>query len=124
MQTDIDDPTTLTSFNVNHAFCHFLTKVRKVDGSPFPPHVLYEILVCLQFQLEMHGIMWKLLEDEHFTSIKFTLDNVMKMHCCQGYSTSVKQADVLLYEDENMLWQMGYLEYDNPTKLLNTLVYV
>ena len=57
---DLDDVTTLTPEAVLYAFCRFLTEIRKVDGTDFPPRTLYEILICLQFQLEIHGIVWKL----------------------------------------------------------------
>ena len=123
IRANLEDISTLCLDTVNYAFCRFIAEIRKVDGSMFPPRTLYEISVCLQFKLEMLGFTWKLLDDEQFTTFKFTLDYIMKLRCQEGYGNVVKQAEVLSYKDEDILWQIGVLGTDNPTKLMKTLVF-
>ena len=88
---DLDEKDTITYENLVFALVRFLTEVKKVDGSDFPGKTLYEILICLQFHLETIGIYWKLLRDETFSDVKYTLDNVMKMCTSQGIGIPVRK---------------------------------
>ena len=38
-----------------YVLVHFLTEVKKIDGSDFPGKTLYDILICVQFYLETLG---------------------------------------------------------------------
>ena len=75
---DLNDVTSITESSVIFAVCRFITEVRKVDGSDFPSKTLYDIVICLHFFLEQLGFTYKLLSDDMFTRIQFTLDNLMK----------------------------------------------
>ena len=66
-----------------------VTEIRKLDGSEFPGKTLYEIVLCIQFYLETHGFAWKIVDDEIFHVVKYTLDNVMKDKCSRGIGTIV-----------------------------------
>ena len=68
----------LEDVTFNKEMCQFLTKVKKLDGTDFPVKTLYDIVICLQFHLEKQGFSWRLLNDQCFTNIYFTLDNLMK----------------------------------------------
>ena len=92
---DLDDKSTITKESLIFALSHFLTEVKKVDGSDFPGKTLYEILICMQFHLECIGFAWKLVNDEAFKDIKYTLDNVMKIRASQGVGKSGKKAQIL-----------------------------
>ena len=48
----------------------------------------------------------------------------MKLHCQQGVGNTVHQAEVLSFDDEELLWSKGILSIDNSKKLLKTLVFV
>ena len=48
----------------------------------------------------------------------------MKLRCQQGVGNTVCQAEVLAYDDEELLWSKGILGIDNPNKLLKTLVFI
>ena len=104
--------------------CRFVTEIQKLDGSDFPPRTLCQIIICVQFQLEKLGLMWKVLDDKELTALWFTLDNIMKRRCQDGLGNTIRQAQVLSYKDEEMLWSLGILGTDNPTKLVNMLVFV
>ena len=103
---------------------HFITEIRKLDGSDFPAKTLYQIVVCLQFHLEGMGFTWKLLDDKVFTEVRFTLDNVMKEHVSCGIGIRVRKADIITLVDEDYLWQSGILGSENPQQLLETVVYL
>ena len=62
----------------------FITEVKKVNGNPYPAKTLYDIVICVQFQLELMGFCYKLLNDDDFRQIKWSLDNIMKMHTSEG----------------------------------------
>ena len=48
----------------------------------------------------------------------------MKMLTSEGVGISTRQAQVLTFDNEEILWEQGLLGYDTPEKLLNTLVFL
>ena len=124
IECDIEDVAHIPQESLCKAVCKFLTEVKKIDGSDFPVHILYDIVICLQFHLECNGIMWKLISDGVFAELKFTLDNVMKSRHGAGIGNKVKQADVVNLSDEEILWSISLLGTSNPQVLLDTLVYL
>ena len=121
---NIDDLTTVTNCSLTSAICRFITEVKKVDRSEFPGHTLYDIIICLQFHLETQGLSWKLLNDSDLTEIRFTLDNMMKLHTSQGVGIKVRETEVLSDFDEELLWNLGLLGTTSPSVLLNTVVFL
>ena len=85
---------------------------------------MYDIVICLQFWLESNGVNWRLISDGDFKDLKFTLDNLMKEHAACGVINSLKQAEVLSFTDEDILWSKGLLGIHNPTVLVNTVVFL
>ena len=69
--------------------------MKKMDGSDFPGKTLYDIIICVQFHLETLSYSWKLLNEEKFKEIRFTLDNTMKKHTSDGIGVSVWKAQTL-----------------------------
>lgn len=109
IECDLDDASTISEESLVLALTRFLTEVKKIDGTDFPAKTLYEILICVQFQLEKMGFVWKLLNHEVFKDVKFILDNLMKLRTAQGIGRSVKKAEVLMSFDEELLWSHGLL---------------
>lgn len=107
----------------HESLCAFITQVKKLDGKDFPCRTLYEIIVCIQMYFETRGMNWKLLDDDEFCQLKFTLDNVMKLHTQQGVLQPVQQAGILTVEQEEILWSKGLLGTSNPVQLQCTLLY-
>ena len=124
IQCNLDDKNSITHETLIFALVQFITEVKKVDGNDFPGKTLYDILICVQFHLETLGIYWKVLNEEVFQEVKYTLDNVMKICRSQGLDISVKKAQVLSASDEDYLWSLGLLGTENPEQLLNTSVFV
>ena len=77
--------------------------MKKIDGSPFPGKTLYDMVLCIQFQLEALGISWKLINDDMFKDLVFTLDNLMKERTAEVVSISVKNAQNLSETNEEYL---------------------
>ena len=98
--------------------------MKKLDGTEFPGKTLYDIVICVQFYLETLGFSWKLLNNEAFTDVKFTLDNVMKMRTAAGIGTSVKKANFMSSSNEDYLWSLEFLGTHSPDVLLNTVVFI
>ena len=105
----LDEKSTISPQSLIFALVRFITEVKKVDGSEFPPRTLYDIIVCVQFHLECIGLNWKIINDKSFSDVKLTLDNVMKLHTAQGYGKGVRKAQVLSTFDEDYLWSLGLL---------------
>ena len=120
----LDDISTLSQKAFCEAICRFLTKVKKIDGSEFPAKTLYEIVICLQFWIETKGLSWKLISDKEFSDVKFTLDNLMKARTAAGIGVSVRKAEALSVDQEELLWCSGVLGTQNPEILLHTLIYL
>ena len=120
---DLSDISTISEESLSFALCHFLIEVKKLDGSDFPARTLYDIVICLQFYLESKGFSWRIISDEKFKEVKFTLDNTMKKHTADGIGNSVRHAEVLNIMDEDILWSLGLLGTHSPEVLLQTVMF-
>ena len=121
---DLEDISTISYDSLILAVSRFITEVKKLDGNDFPGKTLYDIVVCLQFHLECMGFGWKLLSDDTFMNIRFTLDNMMKLRTAQGIGVSVRKAQIMTATDEDLLWSMGLFGTNSPEVLLNTIVLI
>ena len=124
VECDLDNKATITVESIVFTLTRFITEIKKLDGNDYPSKTMYEIVICFQFYLEPLGFGWKLLNDEIFKEVKFTLDNVMKLYTAQGIGSKVKQADVLSMTHEEYLWSVGLLGTSNPEVLLTTIIYI
>ena len=120
---DLDNMSTVSVESFIFAMCRFITEVKKLDGSEFPPKTLYDIVICVQFYLKTQGLMWKILSDDTFKDLRFTLDNVMKERTARGIGILVKKAQVLTKTDEDVLWRMGFLGTHSPEALLYSVMF-
>ena len=93
----------ITGKSLKFALCHFITEVKKVNGDDFPGKTLYDIIVCIQFHLECLEFQFKLINDDAFKDLKYTLDNTMKQRTAQGIGICIKQVQVLSSTDEDLL---------------------
>ena len=48
---DLDNVASLSTPNLVFALCRFITEIRKAEGTDFPPHTLYQIVICFRFKL-------------------------------------------------------------------------
>ena len=119
---DIQSLGSFTKEELCSALCKFITEVRKLDGSEFPPCTLYDIIICVQFWLESNGYNWRLVSGKEFETLKFTLDNCMKERASRGIGSKVRKAEVLTFTDEDLLWSLGLLGSHTPQVLINTVI--
>ena len=121
---DFDNIPTITEENVIYAVTRFITEIKKLDGTDFPPKTLYDIVICIQFLLDTIGFSWKLLNETVFNRIRYTLDNMMKRRTADGIGNSVRKAQVITFTDEDLLWSLGILGVHSPQVLLDTVLFV
>ena len=121
---NLDEKQTITVDSVVYALTRFITEIKKIDGNEYPSKTLYEIVVSFQFYLETLGFGWKLLNQEKFQEVKFTLDNIMKMRTEQGIGGKVRQAEILTSNHEEYLWLLNLLGTSNPDQLLSTIIFI
>ena len=62
-------------------------------------------------------------KDPEFADFRLTLDAEMKHLQSQGEGSKKKQAEVLTEDEEDMLWEKGYLGDSTPQSLLDTMVF-
>ena len=111
---DLEDDTTINENDLSFALCHFITEVKKMNGTDFLGKTLYDIPICVQFHLKTLGYSWKLLNSEGFKDVKFTLDNIMKKGTASGIGISIKKANILSSTDEDYLWSLDFLGTHSP----------
>ena len=63
------------------------------------------------------------MNDPAFKDLKYTLDNTMKARTSQGIGTTMKQAEILMATDKDLLWSLRYLGMSHPKQLLNIMIF-
>ncbi len=102
----------------------FILKVRKKDGSEFPPNTLHHICCGLMCHLRWNGHPdIDLFCDSDFADFKGTLDAEMKRLQSKGVGSKRRQAEPLTEDEEELLWQKGLLGDRTPQSLLDTIVF-
>ena len=81
---DLSDEGSVSVLSIVDALPKFITEVIKQNGEEYPGKTLYEMIICLQFHFETLGYMYKLLDDDRFVEVKYTLDNTMKDRTSNG----------------------------------------
>ena len=109
---------------INYAMPRFIAEVRKQDGSLYPPNSLWQLVVGLQIYLRMKGRPVIFLNYDNFAQVKYSLDYHMKERREKGLGVDKKQAEIITYEMEEVLWEKGILGDKNPEQLLQTLYYL
>ncbi len=120
---DLNNVRQVSKGNLAFSLCAFVSEVKKKDGTEYPGATLYQIIICIQFFLQKHGIDWKILDDPDFVRLRFTLDNVMKQRAKARLGLK-KSAQVISVTDEEKMWSDGVLGDSNLDQLRNTLMYL
>ena len=115
----------MNSSDLNHTLKYFIADVRKKDGSKFPPRTLKEITAMIQhfcnYKLNRN---WSFFNDAEFRDFIKVLDAEMKLSAKEGNVRPAKRAEVISFESEEELWNVGSLGSSNPRQLINTLIYL
>ena len=107
----------------NFALPQFIMELHKKNGDNYPSEMVYEIIICLQLFLNMHGQHFKLLDEEDCMIIRNTLDNHMKELAELGCVKPRNKACITV-EEEMLPWQHGILGNSNPKQLVEMLLYL
>ncbi len=103
---------------------YFILEIRKQSGEDYPHETLYEIVMSIQHFMYINGRNINLLDHLRMIQMHNTLDNQMKELSKNGVIRERNQAQLILFADEERIWQTGLLRDDTPEKLVNTLLYL
>ena len=108
----------LDSVSFAEALCYFIPEVTKAKGEGlYPAKTLYQMIIALQKYLNVIKIPWKLIDDPQFENVKIVLDNITKERTGLNIGVVIRQAELITYDQENLLWREGVLGEDTPDKL-------
>ena len=114
----------LTDAEMQYRLSQFIGEVRKRDGSVYPPNTRHHIVCGIMRHLRWNGRLdINSFKDPHFASFRASLDAEMKLLQSQGEGSKKRQAEVVTEEEENLLWERGYLGDSTPRSLLDTMVF-
>ena len=124
IQQDIDE---MSDEMLGFTLARFVAEVRKEDGQEYPGKTLYEILSSIQMYLRVQCKRNITLIDKKgckFRNLNPVLNFVMKERARQGTGVNVNQANLITQEQEDYLWEHGFLGSENAELLRDTLVWV
>ena len=124
IKQDIDE---MSDEMLDFTLARFVAEVRKEDGQEYPGKTLYEILSSIQMYLRVQCKRNITLIDKKgctFRNLNSALNFLMKERARQGIGVDVNQANLITQEQENYLWEHGFLGSENAELLRDTLVWV
>ncbi|XP_062602127.1 zinc finger MYM-type protein 2-like [Saccostrea cucullata] len=104
----------------------FVVEVRNQKGNEYTPKSLYYLMCGLLRHLrdiEIFGMNFLDHNDDRFARTRKVLDARMKSLVAQGIGTTVRQADPILPEQEDILWEKGVLGQNSAISLQNTVFF-
>ena len=72
--------------------------------------------------VRMNGMNVDFFKDKEFSKFRNILDSEMKRLQAVGLGTGQRKAEVISFEDEELMWEKGILGDDNPQSLLDTMM--
>jgi len=115
----------LSRDGLNSALQHFVFEVRKKNGLKYPSDSLRQLVCGINFWLKKkENRNWNIFSDSGFEGARMALDSAMKETAREGNNNKPKRAVPITQEQEEDLWNRGYLGDDNPKKLNRTLLYL
>ena len=116
----------MNSESLNYWMQRFVLEVRKQDGSEYPSRSLYYI-VCglLRFMRDENIHNMNILDekDHRFGVFQRVLDARMKELLSKGLGTKVRQADPILPEDEEKIWNQKVFGMQSSLALQYTVFF-
>jgi hypothetical protein len=97
-----------------------LSEIRRGDGQEYPPNTIYQI--CCGLGRCLRSVSVDIFDSMKFKDFRDTLDACMKASKAAGKFT-VRRAETITEEVENLLWQRGLLGDLTPQTLLDTMVF-
>ena len=127
--TAAEAPPTLDSMSkgqLNYWLSRFLAEVRRKDGSEYHGETLHSLICGLQRHLcfSKPDIVIDFMSEPEFRQMRNVLDARMKGLKRSGVGITKKQAEIISYDEEEILWQNGHLGESSPQTLLDTMVFL
>ena len=120
-----------TTADLNHYLPRFIIQARDTHGEMFKPKTLFELLLCLQQDINENRLIrgedaLKFLSDPQFYIIKQVLDSEMRRRTREGIShpSHSQTTDYITESMENEMWDANILGSDDPSILTSTLFYL
>lgn len=102
--------------------CDFIAEVRKENGAEYPGATIYDLVLMLSLFLEREfGI--KRLISEDYPVIRNTLSHIMTEKSQLGLGIQ-KSRDDITEDQQQYLWDQGFLGEDTPDKLRLTVLFL
>lgn len=124
--SDVPNITEMDATALQFWLSRFVVEARKQDGSEYPAKSVYYLVCGLLRFLRDRGIYAMNFLDEkdiRFANFRKVLDSRMKELVSSGIGTTVKQADVILPEHEEKLWETGTFGDHSAESLQYTVYY-
>ena len=116
---------TMSKGSLNSALQKFVFEVRKVNGDRYPSETLRSLVCGIGSWLQrVEKKQWRLFSDPDFADARTALDAAMKVTGELNVNQPKKRASPITEQQEESLWERGYLGIDNPKKLNRTLIYL
>jgi hypothetical protein len=106
--------------SLNRWIPRFIVEARKVDGTPYPPRTLNQLLAGIQRKMkELHPELPAMLnkDDRRFHPIHGTCDTVFRQLHQKSVGADVRHTNIFTAEDEEKLWSSGVLSVNHPVNL-------
>ena len=91
---------------------------------PYPGRTLYEMVVALQKYLKVNRLYWKLVDPIEFPDLNIVLDNIMQERTAMNLGVLKGQAQVISFDNEDLLWKAGILGEGSPDQLRNMVLFL
>ena len=115
----------LNKSQLQHWMSCFIMEIRKKDGREFPPNSIHHICCGIMRFLRTNGKPeLDFFKDGEFAQFRTVLDSEMKRLQGAGVGSVQKKAEPISHEEEELLWQKGFLGADSPKSLVDTMFYM
>ena len=109
-----------------HWLCRFVAKTQQKNGTKYPATTLYQLLCGVNhFMRSVDAHAPNAIDQKipDFKELHCTMDSIFRSLLVKGVGARVKHASVITREEENLLWEQGVLNLNNPLGLLRAVFY-
>ena len=125
-RADIFETTPWNIEELNHWLSIYILETRRTDGKRYPLSTAYQLLTGLLRHMRSYdpGCPNFLDKANHgFKELHAAVDNLGRQLRTDGIGAEVKHASIISSDEENMLWEKGVLDIDNPRTLLSAVFF-